>query len=819
MRIEQSNGGMKHKIYLLFPLAVLFNSFSMTALLLAFGLAGRSEAAADIGLVQAASLALFFAFSANGRNVVLAATDAGAQGAASSLILTRLALMVPLAAATYFLSVSIGGTAAILSLVLILRRASEWIGEIALARHEVVGNVRAASLTVVAESGSLLACLIGTLFFDLELSMSALPWALVPLIAVRGGGFRLGGQHLGLRALLPHFGSSGIIGASVFIFRLSVTLLAGKAMAGSLFTAFAIGSLIPTIFGQALAPTLIRRYGHGRLPSVFALAPLGMMAAGGVVAGVSVLFPAVISDSGLSPTFWLATGLSIVGGGLMTLATLWRTRILHERGRNVFGPDLLANVLIATCVPFVYHVCGAECLGALYLLSALLNLAFLFGAKCQHPGQTQDREGFVLIICLLLVAPVFFQLEGGLFRDPGFVFNAQGSIQKLPLPLSMLALFVGIAVLGNYWQASRTLTTLFFSALLFVMTSLISAQGSTSQEGAKLLLLAQFLMPMFALVLGEMVGVTTRGGRLFLWGACAMLLLVLPAQLMASILEGYTLLSPKVFLFSIYQHLQYFPMVVSALAIVISVSFWKRGGIDRIAVWGLLVVSTVFLIWAQSLVAVTGLIIAICGVFAVHLSRAHSHARSGLASALLFVLLISVVVAWLGWVSGANTDTVVDQQSWQSKYSTMSDAPGAGLPSGLEQRKAHWRFFYDGVVESPRTFLIGHASPPPRDEHPSAHNYWLDTAYNFGILALLPILGLLGWSVRNIYRVRSRLLSQPEMLGLVLALGYLLFIENMLKVGMRQPYPGILTFFLWGLLVARLWGDPACKTTAEATTR
>ncbi|QID16996.1 hypothetical protein G3580_04670 [Nitrogeniibacter mangrovi] len=185
--IEHLNGGMRHKIYLLFPLAVLFNSFSMTALLLAFGLAGRSEAAADIGLVQAASLALFFAFSANGRNVVLAASDAGAQGVASSLILTRLALMVPLAAATYFLSVSIGGTATILSLVLIARRASEWIGEIALARHEVVGNVRAASLTVVAESCSLLACLIGTLFFDLELTMSALPWALVPLIAVRGG--------------------------------------------------------------------------------------------------------------------------------------------------------------------------------------------------------------------------------------------------------------------------------------------------------------------------------------------------------------------------------------------------------------------------------------------------------------------------------------------------------------------------------------------------------------------------------------------------------------------------------------------------------
>ncbi|GAB2182010.1 hypothetical protein DLREEDagrD3_22330 [Denitratisoma sp. agr-D3] len=809
---------MRQKTFLLFPLAVLFNSFSMTALMLAFGLVGRSEVAADIGLVQAASLALFFAFSANGRNVVLAETGAGAREAASSLILTRLALMVPLAVATYFLSVSVGGAIASLSVVLILRRASEWIGEIALARHEVLGNVRAASHTVLAESVSLLGCLVGTVLFDIDLSICTLPWALVPLVAVRGGGLALGSQHLGFRALLPHFGSSGIIGASVFVFRLSVTLLAGKATAGSLFTAFAIGSLIPTVFGQALAPTLIRRYGNGRLPRAFAIAPLGMLLAGAALAGSYVLFPAFVSDTGLAPIFWLAAGLSIIGGGLMTLAILLRTRILLDRGGNVFGPDLLANVLIATCVPFVYHVCGVKCLGALYMLSALLNLAFLVGAKRQHLERRKGQYCFVLIICLLLVAPVFFQLEGGIFSDPAFVFDAQGSILKLPLPVSILALFVGIAVLGNYWQASRTLTTLFFSALLFVMTSLITAQGVGAQESAKLLLLAQYLMPMFALVLGEMIGVTFYGGRLFLWAACTTLLLVLPAQLIASILQGYTLLSPKVFLFSIYQHLQYFPMVVSALVIAVLIPFYSRGGVERLAAGALLVVSTVFLLWAQSLVSIVGLVIAICGIFAAHLSQKYFSRRAMLVSAGFLVTLVGLVMVGLTWVIDAKIEPASDQQTWHSKFSAKSNAAGTGLPSGLEERKAHWRFFYDGVVESPRVFLIGHALPPPREAHPSAHNYWLDTAYNFGILALLPMGLLLVWSVRHIYRARVNLLVQPETLGLVLALSYLLFIENMLKVGMRQPYPGILTFFLWGLLVARLRADySVCKTTAEAS--
>ena len=62
---------------LVFPAAALLNSFSTTALLLVFGLAGHPEVVADIAVVQAASLALFYAFSANARNLVLADVGPG----------------------------------------------------------------------------------------------------------------------------------------------------------------------------------------------------------------------------------------------------------------------------------------------------------------------------------------------------------------------------------------------------------------------------------------------------------------------------------------------------------------------------------------------------------------------------------------------------------------------------------------------------------------------------------------------------------------------------------------------------------------------
>jgi hypothetical protein len=37
---------------------------------------------------------------------------------------------------------------------------------------------------------------------------------------------------------------------------------------------------------------------------------------------------------------------------------------------------------------------------------------------------------------------------------------------------------------------------------------------------------------------------------------------------------------------------------------------------------------------------------------------------------------------------------------------------------------------------------------------------------------------------------------------------FALFVDSMFKVPLRQPYPGIFFFFLWGLLLAQLQPAP-----------
>ena len=51
--------------------------------------------------------------------------------------------------------------------------------------------------------------------------------------------------------------------------------------------------------------------------------------------------------------------------------------------------------------------------------------------------------------------------------------------------------------------------------------------------------------------------------------------------------------------------------------------------------------------------------------------------------------------------------------------------------------------------------------------------------------------------------LRSRTVT-TDLFWLLGAVAFFVLIDNFLKVGFRQPYPGILMFFLWGVLLTRL---------------
>jgi hypothetical protein len=153
----------------------------------------------------------------------------------------------------------------------------------------------------------------------------------------------------------------------------------------------------------------------------------------------------------------------------------------------------------------------------------------------------------------------------------------------------------------------------------------------------------------------------------------------------------------------------------------------------------------------------------------------------------------------------------IESLRWTYTAPAAAFAPPGAAPAGgvtrvrnLAERFADWKRFGEGIFDSVDTFFFGHAAPLPREQRTSAHNFYIDFVYNFGALALLPLVGLILYTGRLLWRERRRVVASDSLLALAVVVAFLVFMENSLKVTLRQPYPGIAVYFLWGLLLSRL---------------
>lgn len=787
---------------LLYPAAFTANTFAMMLVMIGLSLFGKPGLAADFGLIHGATVALFYAFSGNARSLILA--ESGEVGAAGILRL-RLLMLLPLGVLAFMLCIGVVDGGWLFVLLLVVRRAAEWLAEIFLSEQELHHQGRAALRFLLIQGCLSLALLLALLDGGVLALPMTLFWSLSPLIGCISLG--LLGRALrhpmpllpSIRQLLPHFGSTAVVGVSVYVFRLFILLVAGKQVAGDLFSAFALGGILGAVFSQALGPTMVRHEqrsaGPGRLVRLFNLMLVALLLAGlGLVALVWSL-PQVLDWTHKGQLFWLAVGCSLAGGVVMVLAQRIRLRIIQDDiGGDVFGSDILANILLVASIPFVFYGLGVNALALLYLLGALLS--WVFYASERHGLLPQRDSGWfgqrrlLLLIALAIFLPLFFQLQGGIFRDPSSSFSSGGVLGLLPIPVSVLACYLGMVLLGGYSRARLSLVSLFFVFIGMLLTSLLLGLDQSGDGSQKLILLVQYILPMFALVLGQQYG--TRDSALLILAKAGMLVLylILPVQLFSTLLDGFGYLSPSLFIFSVYQHLQYVPVVFVAIyAVVLFVGAahdWSRGSLLFLS----------FLMGGYAVLSMS--MLALCFLFLVGLGffvRMLFWCRIGLAVRVTSLIVIGATISYL-YTRGSEFFT--------HKFTAAKLIGDASVPANLSERMIFWEFYIREAFFDAGTFLFGHAEPPDRLIYPSAHNYYLDFIYNFGFLGVLALLALLLYTAYASMRSLSRVWDGVEMLGLMGGVAFLLLVDNLLKVGLRQPYSGVFVFFLWGVLLANL---------------
>ena len=794
----------------LFPVAFMANTFAMTLLMIILSLAGNSSMAAEVGIIQAATLALFYTFSANSRSLIL---NDNSNITASSVMALRFVLIVPIAVMAYFLSVSSTGIEQFFAIALILRRCVEWLNEVHLSEMERLNNKTFARNYLILQAllfPIVLASLLGNFSYPI---LGILIWALTPLVL--NVSYILKTFTSIVAALgnitsnvLPHFGSTAIIGVTVYVFRLLIILILGKEAAGDMYAAFAIGGMTGGVFAAALGPSLAlheQRIGKPHFPSVLKISLYLVFAFGVVIFTSAVLIFPIFSWTGKSYFFWQATGLSLIGGVIMVHAQRIRFQLLqHNENHDIFGPDVMMNILLIAALPYIYYLLGQDAVGGLYLLSSVLALVFYWSSKRgEVPGQSLPI--FIKIrmgIAITLLMPIFFQIGHGIFRDTAMDFNSGGVIANLPIPFSLLACYVGIVILGTYQRASVSLTTIFFACMLLTMTSIIVTQDNLVEKQAKLVLLMQFIIPMFALVLGQMYVSEKNGDNesYFEKGFLYVLAIVIPVQLICTWNQQLLCLTPTLGVFSIYQHLQYVPVIFVSAYLVALFSLWDL----RIHRQLLLILAPMLAIYVVASISVLAILMLTIGFLGFAIFKLISTTEK--LPAVLCLLVMTMTWSSIQYGQALFPDVCGFTNKLAPLQLTKSATPELDriAPKNLTERIGIWNYYTKNIVTNPRVFLLGQATPPDRAKYTSAHNYYLDYIYNFGLIALVPIIALIAYTFILIYRYRREILFSPGLFGLCMVTLFLILVDNSLKVGLRQPYPGVFTFFLWGVLLSRL---------------
>jgi len=417
---------------------------------------------------------------------------------------------------------------------------------------------------------------------------------------------------------------------------------------------------------------------------------------------------------------------------------------------------------------------------------------------------TDWRRALLWFVGACVLFPLFIQINGGIYNDRAAMTDSLGTLTRLPLPISLVACLAIFALLpGNFQRIYAALTMIAGVVLVSFVSLWLGGDGVTSPQ-RKLLLMAQILLPLAGLLLGQLVEDRQKIiARAFL----IVLSVVVPLQLLATWTQGSLILTHYLYVFSIYSHFQYVTLIFVCGYAYALTSLWDE---HRLWLCMLALAMLIYVLAGLSFLTIAAFVLVILAFSIQKFWVYRKNSKQILISLVFLSLAASVSVVYFEKVYTQGVSSAGDPELFKGKFKRLSEGK---VPSNVAERFGDWRLFGSAIIASPKTILVGHPQPMPREIRSSPHNWYIDTAYTFGLLGLLPVLVLIGYTAYLCWRRRKALPSQVW--WLVAIVFYLVVIDSNFKATLRQPYPGIFAYFLWGLLLSRLSEPSQLERTAS----
>lgn len=404
---------------------------------------------------------------------------------------------------------------------------------------------------------------------------------------------------------------------------------------------------------------------------------------------------------------------------------------------------------------------------------------------------------FILKVLLgfFLVFPVFFQLSGGLYLSSSSLNKVRGEIGWWPIPFSALACFFGVLFysfkIENVLKASGLYFFIFLTLILMVISSFISSDLAIKPQ--KWILLFQFILPMAGLIFGRLFN--DRNESLILEKVFIIALtFIVPIQLFTSWEKGSMILDSDFFIFKIYGHFQYVPQTLAVVFIISLFSLFDEKKIRNLVLL-IMPFMGLYVIASYSFAAI---IIFFLGLLVFFLRDLILNKK--INTFFLFLCFITASISLVYF----NAAKIRYPQFNRFSINGEGNNILSQLPPNILERIVIWNAFLKGSIKSPKTFLFGNPNQLDINQYPSAHNFYLDFIFNFGFLAIIPFAIILTNTLMAIGRNWKMIILNRRLTGLTLSLILLVIFDNSVKVGLRQFYSGVFTYFLWGFLLFHL---------------
>ena len=398
----------------------------------------------------------------------------------------------------------------------------------------------------------------------------------------------------------------------------------------------------------------------------------------------------------------------------------------------------------------------------------------------------------VFLVAAGILFPLFFTMSGGVYQVPYTLPDSGGVITTLPLPISILVSLGVLACRFRLFLLARPAVFMIIGTAIALGFSLLLAGDGVIPLNRKVVMTAQVMLPLIGLCVGITI---SQQPKTVAWAFMAVLMMVVPFQLWATLYQEVNNLADYLYLFTIYSHIQYVPVIfVCAYAYVLYV-LWDKHPVALTLLGGVMLL---YVARSGQYLAMGALVMGMLGFL---VSRVAARFRPGFI-ALALLMLVGCVATTIGYAVKHQDKFPSIAIIFAPAFSKFAPLLAGEIPPNVKERFDDWLLFGNRIIETPRALVVGRPEPMPREIRTSPHNWYLDIAHTFGLVGLLPLIFLISYTIRLIWVNRRDLPGELRWLAAIVA--FLVLIDSNFKVTLRQPYPGIFAFFLWGTLLQQI---------------